>query len=100
MFFRKFIYKIPNGKMLKVFLQIEGNKISNVKITGDFFIHPEETIFLIEQYLEGLPVDVTESRMLFKVNSAVKDAEAELVGVDAESIAFAMFRAINGGQDA
>jgi len=100
MFFRKFIYKVPNGKMLKIFLEIQNDKISGLKIMGDFFIHPEETIFSIENSLKGSPTDISEQAMLEKINSAAKRANAEFFGVDAESIAFAVFRAINGEPDA
>lgn len=50
----KSILKVPNGKLLKIFLEYEKDKITKIKITGDFFIHPEETIDELEKELTGL----------------------------------------------
>lgn len=47
-------YKIPNGKFIRVKAEFENNKkIKNVKITGDFFLYPEEKIESIENSLKG-----------------------------------------------
>ena len=39
----KSVYKVPNGKLLKIFLDynIENKLINNISITGDFFAYPE-----------------------------------------------------------
>ena len=37
-------YKVPKGKLVRVHLRINDNKIQNIKLTGDFFLHPEESI--------------------------------------------------------
>ena len=44
-------YKAPGGKLLKLDINLTGNKISYIQITGDFFIHPEEAIIEIEKIL-------------------------------------------------
>ncbi len=49
-------YKVPNGKLIRVDLELENNIIEKIKITGDFFIHPEESIILIENSLKGTNV--------------------------------------------
>ncbi|MBM3229095.1 lipoyl synthase [Candidatus Parvarchaeota archaeon] len=41
------------GKLLKVFVEYD-NHIRKIKITGDFFLHPEEKIVEIEQGLVGV----------------------------------------------
>ena len=46
--------KIPNGKLLKLRVDF-GKKINSITISGDFFIHPEEGIDLIEEALKGTP---------------------------------------------
>ena len=47
----KSIYKVPNGKLLKVSLDYDevDNSIEQIRITGDFFAYPEESIELIEK---------------------------------------------------
>lgn len=46
--------KVSNGKTIKVDLVIDnGDLIENVVISGDFFLHPEEYIHLIEESIRG-----------------------------------------------
>ena len=42
----KSIYKIPNGKLLKIALEYneKSNSIDRIRIMGDFFAYPEEAI--------------------------------------------------------
>ena len=53
----KAAYKVPNGKLLRVSLDFEGGKIKAIKITGDFFMHPETGVELIESTLAGQEID-------------------------------------------
>ncbi len=47
-------YKVPNGKLLKVTVTFEDEKIKMVRIRGDFFIHPEESLDDLETALKGM----------------------------------------------
>ncbi len=49
----KSVYKVPNGKLLKIFLDYDekSNLINELSITGDFFAYPEEAIELMENKL-------------------------------------------------
>ena len=49
----KYVLKVPNGKLVKIFMEYEGNKITKIKIAGDFFVYPEETIDELEKKLTG-----------------------------------------------
>ena len=51
------VYKVPGGKLLKISLEAEGNKIKSVKITGDFFMHPETGVELIEEAIAGKEIN-------------------------------------------
>jgi lipoate-protein ligase A len=50
---KKIVHKVPQGKMLRIEADIDGSIIKEIKITGDFFIHPEEAIIEIEDFLTG-----------------------------------------------
>jgi len=80
----KSIYKIPEGKLLKIFLEFEENKINKVKITGDFFLHPEEGVEKIENNLKG--IEIKKEIIIEKVNEAVSSESIELFGITAEGI--------------
>lgn len=79
------IYKVPNGKLLKIFLEQSGGKIKAVKITGDFFIYPEEKISALEESLKGEVL--AEENLAKKLKSIIEKEKLELLGVDAGSIA-------------
>ncbi len=53
------VYKAPNGKLLKIDLDFDPKEklIEAVRVTGDFFIHPEDSIRMVENRLMGLPLD-------------------------------------------
>lgn len=55
--------KVEGGKMLRVDFEVEGGKIKDIKITGDFFIHPEEGIVLIENCLRGCRLEDCRRRL-------------------------------------
>ncbi len=58
---KKIIYKAPNGKLLRVQLNAEDDIIRNIKIAGDFFIHPEKAILDIERFLVGKRINDIEN---------------------------------------
>ncbi len=49
-------YKARKG-LIKVKFSLEGNIIKNMYITGDFILHPEETLWEIEKSLLEKPFD-------------------------------------------
>jgi hypothetical protein len=42
--------------VIKVELEMAGNKISRISISGDFFMYPEEALGALERALEGVEV--------------------------------------------
>lgn len=51
------IYKVINGKLLKIKFQLNNNIIESFNLRGDFFIHPEDELENIEKFLIGLKID-------------------------------------------
>lgn len=81
---RKALYKVPNGKLLKIFLEEKEGKISDIKITGDFFTYPEERIERLEQELKGTSLQATA--LTFRIREFFLNFPTELFGVDEESL--------------
>lgn len=79
----KSITKVPGGKLLKIFLEYNG-KINKIKITGDFFLHPEESLEQLEKELIGLKLD--KDLLLDKINIFFKDNDVKLFGVESSDI--------------
>ena len=82
----KSIYKVPNGKLLKINLDYnqKTNNIENVRITGDFFAYPEESIELMEKKLRNTVLE--QSQLLEKIRSIITEYHIQFVGVDAEGL--------------
>ena len=85
------IYKVPGGKLLKVFVRLDGSSLSEVKITGDFFIYPEESIDTLESAVRGMKLEKTP--LLDALNACVETEDLELFGVTTESIVHTLFMA-------
>ncbi len=75
-------FKVPGGKLIAAEAEAEGGRIVRVKITGDFFMHPEETIEELEGSLTG--VAVTEGSLKEAVNGFFGGRSIELIGVSPE----------------
>ena len=82
----KSVYKIPNGKLLKISLiyNKKDNTVDQISIMGDFFAYPEEAIELIEDELKNTFLD--KSCLLEKIKLVLKENNIECIGLDAEGL--------------
>ena len=87
-------HKIPQGKLVRISLDFDTTILQNIKICGDFFIHPEETIEEMERALYHLPVETAETRIQQLLDRAVHTKNAQLIGVDTQNIAKLIHEAI------
>lgn len=78
--------KIAGGKLVRVSVEHAGSK-AKVTITGDFFIHPEDSLFLIEGLLSGLDRDVAPEIVESTLSRAVIDNGIDMIGIDEKTIA-------------
>lgn len=80
------VYKVPNGKLLKIFIDYNSKKntINKINITGDFFAYPEESIEIIEKNLKN--VKLVRSILLDKINLIIDDYKIEFIGLNSEGI--------------
>ncbi len=78
-------YKVIGGKLIKVQLSVKGNMIEKIKVTGDFFLHPEE---LIEELEEALVGQALNEYGLTKIIKAILEKnKATLLGASPEDFA-------------
>lgn len=81
----KSVYKVPNGKLLKIFLDYnKKGSINEISITGDFFAYPEEAVEVLENELKGVLLD--KERLLEKINSVIQKNGIQFIGLDAEGL--------------
>lgn len=88
---KKALYKVPNGKLLKIFLEDSDSRIVSLKITGDFFVHPEENIEILEKELVGAEIEVTT--LTDKINNFLKRSQSLLFGLDVNSLVLTIMNA-------
>ena len=58
---KKAEYKVPGGKLLAAEISMKDGMIDKLKISGDFFMHPEAVIIDLEKALIGNPVSKLET---------------------------------------
>ena len=83
---KQIIYKVPGGKLLKIFISIDESKscINSIMITGDFFAYPEESIEELEQILKQKPLKKQE--LVDTIESFIQTHNVQFIGVDALSL--------------
>ncbi len=69
-------YKVPGGKLIRIRMELEDEVIKRIKITGDFFIYPEETIERLEEELTGQRIISTDfveliSHLITRMNAEI-----------------------------
>lgn len=87
-------YKVPRGKLVVADLDVADGRLRNVRITGDFFLYPEEALEPIVASLEGAPSGQDEHEYRERVSEATPPG-TELLGFSAKAIAVAVVRAQN-----
>lgn len=75
----KAAYKVKGGKMIRVQLMQKDGRIEWLKITGDFFLHPEDLIEEMERMLISSPIE--EERISKSIAALIKERKGTLVGV-------------------
>jgi lipoate---protein ligase len=85
-------YKIPGGKLVVIELDIVNDTLRNVRLSGDFFLEPDETLGAMTAAIEGLPVTADQARIGAAVARAA--AGAELLGITPMGVAIAVRRAV------
>lgn len=90
--------KVKGGKLVCIEVWAEGGTASKVKITGDFFLHPEDAIDALERSLVG--VDLARARLPggeSEIAARLGDAlgRAELIGASPEDLARIFRKAVS-----
>jgi len=82
----KSVYKVPNGKLLKISLDYDekNNSINEINIMGDFFAYPEESIESMENELKNTILE--KESLIKKINSIIKGYNIEFIGLHAEGL--------------
>jgi lipoate---protein ligase len=89
---KRFDYKVPGGKLLCAKVETEGDTVSFIQFTGDFFLLPETDLEDLERQLMGIntnPDTITEKIVCF-----FKDRNTVIAGAKPEDFAFVLNNAL------
>lgn len=86
-------YKVPDGKLVAVDLDVVDGKLSRVVVSGDFFLEPDEALDDIVRALTGLPHTSSVADLATAINSYLPK-DARLLGFTPEAVGIAVRRAL------
>ncbi|MHA1654171.1 MAG: lipoate protein ligase C-terminal domain-containing protein [Candidatus Thorarchaeota archaeon] len=89
-----YAYKVPGGKLLKVAVEVTDDHITNVRFTGDFFLHPEDALEMIEARLKGIKVDLKAVQTV--VEKTFDEEGVVTVGCQPKDFAHVIVQAVRG----
>ena len=92
-------YKTPGGKLVVVDFELRDNELRNVRVSGDFFLYPEEALSEITGALEGLPADLSEEAIAARVAAAIAGGVVWL-GTSPAAVGIAVRRALSAHVEA
>ncbi|PSL06004.1 lipoate-protein ligase A [Haloactinopolyspora alba] len=88
-------YKVPGGKLVAVDLETDGDVLRTVRLSGDFFLEPDDALERIDAALTGAPVDSTAAQLTARVDAVLGDGVV-MLGFSSEAVAIAVRRALAG----
>jgi len=88
----KSIYKVPDGKLLKINADIDetNDTIKDININGDFFAYPEESITELEKILQQK--NFKRKDIIKIITTFIESKKVQFIGIDAESLTEAIMR--------
>lgn len=92
-------FKVPRGKLVVVDLEVDERRLADVRLSGDFFLYPEEAMSAIVGSLEGAPAGLPAHEYALRVAEAIPPG-TELFGFSPAAIAIAVTRAQEAQADA
>ena len=91
-------YKVPGGKLVTVDLEVEGGRIVDAHLAGDFFLEPDEALDDINGALNSLSAEASAEEITAAVRDGLRE-DAQLLGVTPEAVGVVVRRAVLGARD-
>ena len=86
------VYEPPGGKLIAADVDVAGGRLARVRVSGDFFLDPDDALERVNAALTGIPAVADSSVITARVEAALGDAT--LAGFTAEAVATAVRRAL------
>lgn len=86
-------YKVVGGKLVAVDLDVVDGRLADVKVSGDFFLEPDEALEDINQALNGMSTMDDVERLATAITGSI-GPNVHLIGFSAEAVGVAVRRAL------
>ncbi|PFG40806.1 lipoate-protein ligase A [Georgenia soli] len=86
-------YKVPGGKLVAVDVDVEDGRLAHARVSGDFFLEPDDALEDINGALTGMPETASAAQLARAIESAV-DHGVSFVGFTPEAVGIAVRRAL------
>ncbi|MCZ7358248.1 MAG: hypothetical protein O8C66_06370 [Candidatus Methanoperedens sp.] len=85
--------KVKEGKLVKVEVEYD-EYIKRLRITGDFFMHPEDMLEKIETSMVGMKKNSRVGVIVSKIQEIAEANDVQMIGVSPESLALVIREAL------
>ena len=72
---------------MRIKISVQKDTIETAQITGDFFLHPEDAIELLEKTVAGNPASISHIELKQKLDETITKNNLMLVGFSSDDIA-------------
>ncbi|MDO5728680.1 MAG: biotin/lipoate A/B protein ligase family protein [Actinomycetaceae bacterium] len=86
-------YKVPGGKLVVVDLDVADHRLTNVTVSGDFFLEPDSALERIRDAIDGLPASSSATEIATAIDNNLRVGDV-LFGVTSHAVAMAVRRAV------
>ncbi|MCO5991216.1 lipoate--protein ligase family protein [Actinoallomurus spadix] len=91
-------YKVPGGKLVVVDFDVEDGRLRNTRVSGDFFLEPDEALLAIDDTLNGLPAHLEARDIAARIDARLP-AGTMMFGLSTEAVGIAVRRALTDATD-
>ncbi|MEU6706751.1 lipoate--protein ligase family protein [Streptomyces wuyuanensis] len=91
-------YKVPGGKLVVVDLDVREDVLRDVRVSGDFFLEPDEALTAVDRALEGAPAGLDAAGLAARIDAALPPG-TEMYGLTTEGVGVAVRRAVANATD-
>ena len=86
-------YKVLGGKLVAVDVEQANGRLTQVAVSGDFFLEPDSALEDINAALVGMPTDASSEQLAHAITGAL-DESVSLIGFTPEAVGVAVRRAL------
>lgn len=88
-------FKVPGGKLVVVDFEVDDGRVRDFRLSGDFFLEPDEALADIDAAVEGMPLTSTIEEFGQSIQAKLP-SEVHLLGFTPDSVGVAVRRAVTG----